>query len=105
MYRVDNWRYYAHFNQGFMPVLVISLGFFVLARLERSWVLFGIALISFALAIAANTYNISNAFQRVDWIVPDWAANLAVAGGSLVFFGLVSYIALAVRAARRGASG
>src|SRR5690349_13302150 len=25
MYRLDNWRYYAHFNQGFMPVLVISL--------------------------------------------------------------------------------
>ena len=106
MYRIDNWRYYAHFNQGFMPVLVIALALFALAALERSRILWMITLVFFAVAILANTYNISNAFYRIHhWIVPDWAANLAVAGGSLVFFGVLSFIGLHARATRHATSG
>jgi hypothetical protein len=83
--------------RGLTPVLVISLSFFVLARLERSKALLWIAIAFIPVALLANLYNISNAFYRIwtpykphHWIVPDWAANLAVAGGFLVFVGLVS---------------
>jgi hypothetical protein len=83
--------------RGLTPVLIIALGFFVLARMERSWALFWISFVFLIVAFLANLYNISNAFYRIwtpykphHWIVPDWAANLAVAGGFLVFVGLVS---------------
>jgi hypothetical protein len=76
---------------GLEPILVISAGFFILARLERSWGLFWISLAFLPVALLANLYNISNAFYRLHhWVVPDWAANIAVAGGFLVFIGLVS---------------
>jgi len=100
MYRLDNWRYYAHFNQGFMPVVVISLALFVLAKLERSKMLLFISLVNFAVAVLANTYNISNVGQRIHWIWPDWAANLAAAGGFLVFVGLLSLLVLGLGGGR-----
>jgi hypothetical protein len=105
MYRLDNWRYYAHVNQGYTPVLVVSVAFFALARLERSWVLWLTTLMFFAVAILANTYNISNIGQRIHWLWPGWAANLSFAGGFLVFVGLVSLIALGSGSGRHGASG
>jgi hypothetical protein len=104
MYRLDSWRYYAHFNQGFMPLLVISLALFVLAKLERSKMLFLISLVDFAIAILANTYNISNVGQRIHWFWPDWAANLAFAGGFLLFVGIVSLVALGLGSGRHESS-
>ncbi|MCA1834763.1 MAG: hypothetical protein LC750_18890, partial [Actinobacteria bacterium] len=53
-----------------------------------------ITLAFLGVAVLANTYNISNVGQRIHWIWPDWAANLAFAGGFLVFAGVVSLIAL-----------
>ncbi len=83
--------------RGLTPILVIALGFFVLARMERSWTLFWISFVFLMVALLANLYDISNVFYRIwtpykphHWIVPDWAANLAVAGGFLVFVGVVS---------------
>jgi hypothetical protein len=93
------------YSRGLTPIIVISIALFVLARLERSWGLFWIALAFFPIALLANLYNISNAFYRIHhWIVPDWAANLAVAGGFLVFFGAVSLIGQRVVSVRHGAS-
>ncbi len=93
------------YARGLTPIIVISLALFVLARLERSWGLFWIAMAFFPIALLANLYNISNAFYRINhWIVPDWAANIAVAGGFLVFFGAVSLVVQRVRSSRRGAS-
>jgi hypothetical protein len=97
-----SWQGYASdlYIRGLTPVLVIAIAFFVLARVEHSKVLLAIALGFVPIALAANLYNISNAFQRLHWIVPDWAANATVAGGYLVFFGLVALIALGVGGGR-----
>lgn len=104
MYRVDVWTRYATI-QGLAPVLVIALAFFALAVIERSKALWVITLAFFGIAILANTYNIENAFYRINhWIVPGWAANIAVAGGFLVFFGTVCLIAQRVGSALHGAS-
>jgi hypothetical protein len=102
---LSSWRPIFVFQYGLMPVLVVSLGLFLLARLERSWGLFAISLAFFGVAALANTYYMSNAFYRLDhWIVPDWAANIAVAGGFLVFTGLVSLVALRAGGAVRESS-
>jgi hypothetical protein len=93
MYRVDIWTRYATI-QGFAPILAISVALLALAVLERSKALWLITLSFFGVAILANTYNISNLGQRIHWIWPDWAANLAFAGGFLVFAGVVSLVAL-----------
>ncbi len=93
MYRIDVWTHYATV-QGFAPILVVSLAFFALAVIERSKAMWLITLAFLGVAVLANTYNISNIGQRIHWIWPDWAANLAAAGGFLVFVGLVSLIAL-----------
>jgi hypothetical protein len=85
-------------QRGWTPVIVMSLGFFVLARLERSWTMFAIACVFFGVALLANLYNIENAFYRINnWIVPGWAANGAVAGGFLVFTGGLAFIGLHFR--------
>lgn len=101
-----SWQGQIHqlYSRGLTPIIVISIALFVLARLERSWGLFWIAMAFFPIAILANLYNIENAFQRVNWIVPGWAANLAVPGGFLVFFGAVSLIGQKVVSARHAAS-
>jgi hypothetical protein len=93
---LTHWRRYVPnlFIRGLTPILVIALGFFVLARVERSWVMGGIASVFLAIALGANLYNMSNLFQRLDWIVPDWSANIACSGGFLVFVGLVTRFAL-----------
>ena len=93
------------YSRGLTPILVISIALFVLARLERSWGLFWISVAFLPVALLANLYNISNAFYRINhWIVPDWAANIAFAGGFLVFFGAVSLIAQRAWSSRHGAS-
>jgi hypothetical protein len=104
MYRIDNWTHRATV-QGFAPVLVIAFAFFALAALEHSKALWVITVAFLGVAVLANTYNIENAFYRINhWIVPGWAANLSVAGGFLVFAGIVSLIAQSVGSARHGAS-
>jgi hypothetical protein len=92
------WRIGNLYARGLTPILVISIALFVLARLERSWGLFWISVLFLPVALLANLYNISNAFYRINhWIVPDWAANIATAGGFLVFFGAMSLIAHGLR--------
>jgi len=103
MYRIDVWTRYATI-QGFAPILVISFAFFALAIIERSKAFWVITLAFLGVAVLANTYNISNIGQRLHWTWPDWPANLAFAGGFLVFAGLVSLIGLGIGGSRRGAS-
>jgi hypothetical protein len=93
MYRVDVWTRYATI-QGFAPILAMAFAFIALAVLERSKALWLITLAFLGVAVLANTYNISNIGQRIHWIWPDWAANLAFSGGFLLFVGLASLIAL-----------
>jgi hypothetical protein len=94
------------YARGLTPILVIALALFVLARLERSWAMLWISVLFLPIALLANLYNISNAFYRIHhWIVPDWAANIAVAGGFLIFVGLVSLIGSQIRGVRHGTSG
>ncbi|HLW17634.1 MAG TPA: hypothetical protein VKV69_09795, partial [Actinomycetota bacterium] len=102
-----SWQRYASdlYIRGLTPVLVFAVAFFVLARVEHSKILFAIALLFVPVALLANLYNISNLGQRIHWFWPDWAANRAAAGGFLVFFGVVSFIGLRLKAARHGASG
>jgi hypothetical protein len=103
MYRIDVWTRYATV-QGFAPILVISFAFFALAIIERSKALWLITLAFLGVAVLANTYNISNIGQRIHWIWPDWAANLAFAGGFLVFVGLASLVALGLGGGRHESS-
>jgi len=102
MYRIDVWRYRAT-PQGLAPVLAISLALFALAAIERSKALWAITVSFFGVALLANLYNISNVGQRIHWIWPDWAANLAASGGFLVFVGVLSLIGLGVGGRRHGA--
>lgn len=53
--------------RGTFPFVIIGLGFWVLARAERSWALLAIAAVYTGTALLASLYNVENLLFRLGW--------------------------------------
>lgn len=86
--------------RGLMPLIVIGLGFVVLARAERSIGLLLFTAPFVALTIVANLYNIENVTGRMSWGAGGPEVNVVVVGAVLLLGGLGFAIASGIRALR-----
>jgi len=55
------------FIRGTFPLVIIALGFWMLAWAERSWALLAIVAVYTASALLASLYNIENVLFRLGW--------------------------------------
>jgi hypothetical protein len=86
------------------PMLVIAVGLFVLAYLERSPALVAFAAFFFVVALVSNLYDVENQSATIGW-TPTWRwqmlPNLWLAGFTLLLGGLGFGLATALRSRRR----
>lgn len=71
-----------------LPLIVVALAFFVLARAERSIGLLLFAASFLALVIVANLYDLENLTYRMGWGAGGPEVNVLVVGGFLTLGGL-----------------
>lgn len=90
--------------RGLTPLLVIALGLFVLAWLERSIPLTAFAVLFLVVALVSNLYDVENQTSSLGWTVPgDWTMvpNLWLSGFTLLLGGLGFGLAVAARSRGR----
>ena len=91
--------------RGMTPLLVIALGLFVLAWLERSLPLTAFAVLFLIVALVSNLYDVENQTTSLGWTSPqDWTMvpNLWLSGFTLLLGGLGFGLAVAARSRGRG---
>lgn len=75
--------------RGLTPLLAVSLGLFVLARIERSWALLAFAVPFFALTVVANLYDMANVAYRLGFGSAGLEVNVIVVGSILLIAGAI----------------
>ena len=91
--------------RGMAPLLVVALGLFVLARLERSVPLAAFACLFLTVALVSNLYDVENQTPAIGWTPSEqWSLlpNLWLSGFTLLLGGIGFGLAVTMRARSRG---